>query len=89
MNRTLKATLRSTMASNSIKARFVRSFFTIGSLMRVKFMKVYSLKPARATIGSSMYWCEKSAYTPTVKGKITCTYVSVAIPQRKLERNDS
>jgi hypothetical protein len=32
---------------------------TNGSLILLKSKKVYSLYPARAIIGSSMYWCVK------------------------------
>jgi len=43
------------MSSTVIERRF-NVFRTKGSLIVLKSKKVYSLYPARAMIGSSMYW---------------------------------
>jgi len=42
----------------TVTALFINNFFTNGSRIRAKFMKVYSLKPAKARRGSTPYWWE-------------------------------
>ncbi len=51
----------STVKNRTIKARLFMSLRMYGSRMRDQFMKVYSLRPARARTGSMEYCCEERA----------------------------
>ena len=42
-----------------------------GSRIRDQFIKVYSLRPARARTGSMEYCCDARQYTPIVNGRIS------------------
>lgn len=55
MNKQQSATSTKTTHSMHIIALLFRSLRMNGSLIREKFIKVYSEKPANAKIGSSMY----------------------------------
>jgi hypothetical protein len=56
IKRTLKATAMAANTKKAIVARVLRSFPIKGSRTRDQFMKVYSLKPMKAIIRSSLYW---------------------------------
>jgi hypothetical protein len=55
---------------NEMIPRFTRRLRTYGSVIRLKFIRVYSDKPTKARIGSSIHSYELRAYTPSVKGRI-------------------
>jgi len=55
MKRTQSAASIRATTNKTIQALFISNLRTNGSRMRLKDMKVYSEKPMRARIGSSMY----------------------------------
>jgi hypothetical protein len=56
IKRILKATAMAANTKKAIVARVLRSLPIKGSRTRDQFMKVYSLKPRKAIIRSSLYW---------------------------------
>jgi hypothetical protein len=70
MNSTLIARAMMRMKAMAIVARRFKSLRTNGSRIRDQFMKVYSLYPSNARIGSSLYTYEMRKYVPRVKGRI-------------------
>lgn len=62
------------------------SYLTKGSLILEKFMKVYSLYPTSAKMGSIMYWCVASKYTPTVNGRIS-QHLVLRLASKKINTN--
>jgi hypothetical protein len=59
MNRQQTAASTTTNMPRRVSDRWVSVFLTKGSRIRLKSIKVYSLYPTRARMGSSMYWCVK------------------------------
>ncbi len=56
MKRTLNATATAAKTTNAIVALVLSSLLMKGSRTFDQFMKVYSLKPRKAMIISSLYW---------------------------------
>src|SRR6266536_2887505 len=71
MKSTLTATVMTSMKNIAIIARLFRSLRTKGSRMRDQFMNVYSLYPAHARRGSSLYTKQRRKYVPSAKGSMT------------------
>lgn len=59
MKRQQRAIVTTKNMTRTVIERLVSVFFTNGSLILLKSKKVYSLNPAIAMMGSSMYWCVK------------------------------
>ena len=70
MKRQHKAIVTIKNMIRTVSERLLSVFLTNGSLILLKSKKVYSLYPARAIRGSSMYWCVKMRYMAMVKGRI-------------------
>jgi len=59
MNRQHTAASTTKNIPSKVSDRALSVFLTNGSRMRLKSIRVYSLYPMSARIGSSIYWCVK------------------------------